>query len=134
MTENTGRKLSRVPQTAQTDYAAELAIGNPVHHLAHRRHWRPIEQAFKDPVYAGEPLEKTLGVCADFVKVLLPDPMLRLRTGFRRPAGRQRAFIPRRELILRLYEMNGNHHHQNLGASERRLRVKSADMLVRIMR
>jgi hypothetical protein len=65
VTGNTCRKLSRVPQTAQTDYAAELAIGNPVQHLAHRRHWRPIEQAFNDPVYAGEPLEKTLGVCAD---------------------------------------------------------------------
>jgi hypothetical protein len=92
VTGNAGRKLTRVPQTAQTDHAAELAIGDPVHHLAHGRHWRPIEQAFNDPICPGEPLEKTLGVCADFIKMLLPDPMLRLRTGFRRPAGCQRAF------------------------------------------
>jgi hypothetical protein len=96
VTGNAGRKLTRVPQTAQTDHAAELAIGDPVHHLAHGRHWRPIEQAFNDPICPGEPLEKTLGVCADFTKMLLPDPMLRLRTGFRRPAGCQRAFVSRK--------------------------------------
>jgi hypothetical protein len=109
VTGNAGRKLTRVPQTAQTDHAAELAIGDPVHHLAHGRHWRPIEQAFNDPICPGEPLEKTLGVCADFTKMLLPDPMLRLRTGFRRPAGCQRAFVSRKELVVRLYEMEGDH-------------------------
>jgi hypothetical protein len=31
VTGNAGRKLTRIPQTAQTDHAAELAIGNPVH-------------------------------------------------------------------------------------------------------
>jgi len=114
VTGNAGRKLTRTPQTAQTDHAAELAIGDPVHHLAHGRHWRPIEQAFNDPICPGEPLEKTLGVCADFTKMLLPDPMLRLRTGFRRPAGCQRAFVSRKELVVRLYEMEGDHHHRYL--------------------
>jgi hypothetical protein len=59
----------------------------------------------------GEPLEETLGVCADFTKMLLPDPMLRLRTGFRRPAGCQRAFVSWKELVVRLYETDGDHHH-----------------------
>src|SRR5262249_2191489 len=112
VTGNAGRKLTRIPQTAQTDHAAELAIGNPVHHLAHRRHWRAIEQALNDPISPAEPVEKPLGICADFRKMLLPDPMLTLRTGFRRPARCQRGFVSRQELILRFYEMNGNQHHR----------------------
>ena len=73
---------------------------------------RSIEQAFNDPICPGEPLEKTLGVCTDFRKMLLPDPMLTLRTGFRRPAGCQSAFVSRKELIVRLHEMGGDYHYR----------------------